>query len=329
MDEEERGGVAHPHDLLVRHVLADADIAADLLRNYLAPELVSAVNFDSLKRESGDTVDSTLSKLVGDLRYSARFKDSEEDLKVLLFVEHQSRPDRWMSFRMLEYVCAAYRQQLPTLKQGMLFPYPLAVVLHHGASPWKKIPLMRELIAMRPGVPSAILELPICLIDAAAMPLDELHGHPMVCALLESLQSASMGTLQSRMRGIFARLRGLGGDHRIKAWVIALTRYYGALRGEAQNIMDELVHAYTGLYDTKEAGIMATTMLEQIQREGIAKGKAEGKIESMITFLETRFGGIPSTLQRKLRNMRDDGRIESMLKLAATCQNIKEFQKAL
>ncbi len=31
MDEEERSSVVHPHDLLVRKVLADTDIAADFL----------------------------------------------------------------------------------------------------------------------------------------------------------------------------------------------------------------------------------------------------------------------------------------------------------
>lgn len=55
----------------------------------------------------------------------------------------------------------------------------------------------------------------------------------------------------------------------------------------------------------------------------------EGKIESVITFLEIRLGEVPVTLQKKLRNVRDDGRIETLLKQAAVCQNLKEFQKAL
>ncbi|MDR1744288.1 MAG: Rpn family recombination-promoting nuclease/putative transposase, partial [Planctomycetota bacterium] len=74
MADAEKSDAPHPHDLLVRNVLADADIAADLLRNYLAAEWASALEWDSLKREPGETVAPNLSKLVGDLRYSARFR---------------------------------------------------------------------------------------------------------------------------------------------------------------------------------------------------------------------------------------------------------------
>lgn len=329
MGEAEKPEVAHPHDLLVRNVLADADLAADLLRNYLAPEWGPVLEWDSLKREPGESVSPGLSKLVGDLRYSARFKGSGEELKVFIVLEHQSRPDKFMSFRMLEYVCAAYRQQLPSLKKGKRFPYPLAVVLHHGETPWKRIPPMRELIATTPDVTGDILDLPICLIDLATMPVDQLRGHPMVCALLDSLQSASAGVLPSRIQGILARLRGLGEERRVKPWVTALAKYYTFIRGEVQNNIDDLAHIFTGLYSKREAEKMAMTMAEAFQREGIAKGRAEGKIESVITFLETRFGEIPANLQKKLRNLRDDDRIEQMLKLAATCQSLKEFQKAL
>ncbi len=333
MTAAEKSELAHPHDLLVRNVLADADLVADLLQNYLDPKLVSTVDLDSLRRESGDTVAPGLSKLVGDLRFSARFKGNGGELKVFVFLEHQSRPDPLMSFRMLEYVCAAYRQHVPGLQKGKKFPYPLAVVLHHGETPWKKIPPMRELIDMMPGMAKDILGLPIHLIDVAAMSTDELRGHPMVCALLDSLQSASMGVLSARMPGILARLRGLGGDRRVKAWLTALVRYCVAFRGEAQNALDDLAHVFTGYYDKKEAEKMATTLLEQIQMEGIVKGEVRGEVKgqakSAVMVLESRFGEIPAAIQKKLLGLRDARRVEKIIKLAATCQSLKEFQKAL
>ncbi len=329
MDEEERSSVVHPHDLLVRKVLADTDIAADLLRHHLDPELVSTLDLGSLKREAGDSVSRKLSKLMGDLRYSARFKGGDKELKLFVCLEHQSRPDRFMAFRMLGYIHAAYEQILPSLKKGERFPYPLAVVLHHGVSPWKKIPPMRELIDMTPGVEGDILGVPIRLIDVATMSLDELHGHPMVCALLDSLQSASTGQLPSRMYGILARLRGLGREKRTKAWVTALAEYYAAVRGEVQNIREDLTHVLTGVYDTEEAEKMATTMYEAIQREGRVEGRVEGKAEAIVSVLKSRFGAVPATVQRKLMKLRDSSRVEAMLELAVACQSLKEFQKAL
>ncbi len=78
---------------------------------------------------------------------------------------------------------------------------------------------------------------------------------------------------------------------------------------------------------------MATTLLEQILKEGAAKGKAEGmaegKIQSLLTILELRFGEIPAALHKKLMKLRDTDRLEQIIKLAVTCKSIREFQKAL
>ena len=71
--------------------------------------------------------------------------------------------------------------------------------------------------------------------------------------------------------------------------------------------------------------------------EGMAKGKAEGmteglsagQIKSILTFLEIRFGEVPPALRKKVRHVKDEGHLEALVKSAATCQSLKEFQKAL
>ncbi len=341
MSETEKRDVVHLHDSLVRNVLADTEIAADLLENYLPPELVSTLELDSLKREAGDTVSPKLLKREGDLRYSARFKGHGGELKVLLLCEHQSRPDRLMSFRMLEYVCAAYREHVPGLKKGKGFPYPLAVVLHHGESQWKKIPPMRELIDMTPDVPSDILGLPIYLIDAAAMSLDELRGHPMACALLDSLQSASTERLSERLMGILGRLKNVREKSRRNMWSLVLSNYYTAVQGKTQKSVDTLFQALKALHGTREAEKMTATIADGWKEEGrvagiaegrvagIAEGVVKGKVESVLDVLESRFSEVPAGIQKKLMNLKDVERIGKITKLAATCQSLKDFQKEL
>ncbi len=78
MSETGKRGVAHPHDLLVRNVLADTGLAADFLRNYLDPELVSTLELGSLKRDAGDTISPSLSKLDVEILYSRAGKNSGE-----------------------------------------------------------------------------------------------------------------------------------------------------------------------------------------------------------------------------------------------------------
>ncbi len=315
---------AQPHDSLVRNVLADTKLAADFLRNYLPRDWETRLEWDSLKQESGDTVDSTLSKLRSDLQYSARLKGSDKELDVLVVLEHQSRPDWFMSYRILDYVCAKFRQQFPSLKPGMRFPFPLAVVLHHGKTPWKKIPPMRDLIVMPEDITTDYFNVPIHLIDLAVIPVEELRGHPMVCALLDILQSASAGVLRDRFQQILARLHGVNRKQDALPWIEALFKYYVAVTGESKdtNIHEELAQGLNGFCNSKEeAGKMATTMLDAI--------KAEAQIQSVITFLKARFGEMPATLRNKLLKVRNEEHIEILLKQAATCQSLKDFQKAL
>jgi len=327
-----KSDTSQPHDSLVRNVLADINLAADLFKNYLPPEWVSRLEWDSLQQETGDTVDPNLSRRMGDLRYSARIKGSDATLRVFVFFEHQSKPDRFMRLRMLEYMCALYRQQFPVMKRGMRFPYPLAVVLHHGAKPWKSIPTMEDLIAMPPGTEGSIPSLPITLIDLATMSPDDLRGHPMVCALLDCLQSASLGILPARIKSVIARLRETNEDNRVP-WLTALFKYYEVILIHMNQTVDNFEDILTGLYTTKEAKKMALTLTETIEMRGEARGEArgmtKGAIKSITTVLESRFGAIPRTLRKKLENIHDIDQLDALLKLAATCKSLKEFQKGI
>lgn len=74
---------------------------------------------------------------------------------------------------------------------------------------------------------------------------------------------------------------------------------------------------------------MALTLADGWRLEGIAEGIAEGKVESMMTVLEARFGKIPVSLKKKLNTLRENDRVEKALILAATCNSLKEFQKGL
>ncbi len=197
---------------------------------------------------------------------------------------------------------------------------------------------MRDLIVMPDDTPVDFFNMPIHLVDLAVIPVEELRGHPMVCALLDSLQSASAGVFPERFRQIVARLHDISRKRDVLPWLEALFKYYYAVcPGESKNVHDDAARILMGVYSEKEAGKMATTMLDVIQREGVAKGMAKGKaegiaegqIKSVIRVLESRFGEIPATLRNKLLKVQSDERIETLLSLVGTCQSLKEFQKAL
>ncbi len=101
------------------------------------------------------------------------------------------------------------------------------------------------------------------------------------------------------------------------------------------SVMQEAIGAYRHVAATDE--FREIERLRSLARHNEAsalsharsKGMTEGQIKSVTTVLEARFGGIPSVLRRQLLEMQDDDRLETMLKLAATCGNLKDFQTAL
>ncbi len=172
--------LAHPHDLLVRHFLVEPDLTADLLTHYVDPKIVDLLDLDGLRCESPVNIDKNLDELIGDLRFSTTFKQSDKPTDVFVFFEHQSKQDRMIPFRLLEYIVKSYRKHLNAGDGVKSFPYPIAVVLYHGTRPWSTLPSMADLIDSVPGVDTNILNIPIHLIDLATIPLDKLKGHPAV-----------------------------------------------------------------------------------------------------------------------------------------------------
>ena len=162
--------IAHPHDLLVRFMLADPELAASLLANYVESRTVQLLDLKRLRCESPVNVDKNLVEIIGDLRFSTVFKKSKRQSNVFVFLAHQSTIDDLMSFRALEEVVRSYREYIETLKQKgkgrpKSFPYPLVVILYHGKRAWGKLKRMRDMIEGDQELAKDFLDIPIFLID--------------------------------------------------------------------------------------------------------------------------------------------------------------------
>ncbi len=334
-------GLKHPHDLVVRSILADADVVADFLRNYLSPDLAALLDLRHITCESPVSVDEDLVETIGDLRYMTRFKGTGQLSRVFVLVEHQSRSERFFSLRAIEYICKAYWQYLSSPRAAesgkpKRLPYPVVVVLHHGKKPWGRLYSMRELITSVPGVDLDILRLPVCLIDLASIPAGQLKGNPVVRALLDSLQSASSNTLGERYEEIASGLKDMRQDPRAGSWARMLT-LYAASQSRINGGMDAVRRVYRRVCAEKEAEKMTMTTAEAIglearkkgKAEGRAEGRAEGKAEIIIEILTARFGVVPALLEKKINAVRDSGSLNELGKAVGTCATLHEFKKML
>ena len=98
-------GVQRPHDKLFRTVFADPAEAAALLRAHLPEKLARDPRWSTLTLQDRSFVDPDLRDTESDLLFSMRRKAGAPPAWLYVLVEHQSRPDRWIRFRLLKYCC--------------------------------------------------------------------------------------------------------------------------------------------------------------------------------------------------------------------------------
>ena len=109
-------GVQRPHDKLFRTVFADHAEAAALLRAHLPEELACDLRWSTLTLQDRSFVDPDLRGTESDLLFSIRRKAGAPPAWLYVLLEHQSRPDRWIRFRLLKYCCRIWdrsRAQFP------------------------------------------------------------------------------------------------------------------------------------------------------------------------------------------------------------------------
>ena len=139
--------VQRPHDKLFRTVFADHGEAAALLRAHLPESLARDLRWSTLTLQDRSFVDPDLRDTESDLLFSIRRKAGAPPAWLYVLVEHQSRPDRWIRFRLLKYCCRIWdrsRAQFP--RERRLRPI-VPLVFYQGPGRWRHDTEFAELFA--------------------------------------------------------------------------------------------------------------------------------------------------------------------------------------
>ncbi len=99
-----------PHDAVFKQFLMHAETARDFLDIHLPAELRELCDLDTLHLESGSFIEESLKGHSTDVLYSVQMQGNPGYLHVV--IEHQSKPDKKMAFRMMRYSIAAMHRHL-------------------------------------------------------------------------------------------------------------------------------------------------------------------------------------------------------------------------
>ncbi|AYH00794.1 Rpn family recombination-promoting nuclease/putative transposase [Pectobacterium parmentieri] len=171
------------HDAIFKQFLSDIAVARDFLTIHLPDSIRERCDFNTLQLESASFIDEKLRARISDVLYSLHTTVGKG--YIYCVIEHQSRPEKQMAFRLLRYCLAAMQQHLDQGHDRLPLVVPL--LFYHGRS--RPYPYsLRWLDSFAdPVLAQTLYEQPFPLVDLTVMPDDEIRTHRRM-ALLELVQ---------------------------------------------------------------------------------------------------------------------------------------------
>jgi len=124
-----------PFDRLFRFSMGIKLIAMQFLQSNLESLVRDVLDLDTLKQISNESVNLKLNDSVSDMVYQCHYKDkSIAAAKIIILIEHQSTPDRFMPLRIYHYLFGLMLNEVKARKKNRNKPLPAcwAMVFYHG-----------------------------------------------------------------------------------------------------------------------------------------------------------------------------------------------------
>ncbi|MCC2666263.1 MAG: hypothetical protein K0S63_179 [Gammaproteobacteria bacterium] len=262
------------HDHFFRMAMSDQRVAREFFEAHLPAEIRSVADLNCLELQSGSYIDDMRQESIADMLFKTIIK--EQEALLYLIVDHQSRPDKLMPFRILKYSCNIIDQHLKDTTNKSI-PLIIPLVVYHGKKPWVFSTNINDLV----DAPKELVEVyflkPFKLIDL----------HRIEDAVIK--KNTWAGVVELTLKHIFAKdilpyLYDIVGLLQVikqcnaKNFIETVFTYI-IDRGKISDnkVFFELVRE-TFSNETGE-DIMTMTIAESLRAEGRAEGKAEGKVE--------------------------------------------------
>ena len=258
-----------------------------MIRGFVDDRLADELDFTRAESLATERTTPGLVRSQADMLWKIPFRGSSRNL--LLQLEFQSAPVRYMAVRALHYVALHYqglvgtRERRAQLAPGGRLPPVLAITIYNGRRSWTAPdnvfdliePVRGWLAERQPRMPHQVLDLR----TLARQP--PMAGAPNVVAWIAGMErDSSAGNVTRVVREVLAVYGGP--EHTrlreaFRQWVLGAAGSWG--------IEDEVLEQAQSL---KEAGMIYAGVEEQKEqalREGVGRGRREGRAEGRATLV--------------------------------------------
>jgi predicted transposase/invertase (TIGR01784 family) len=127
-------------DSIFKELFEDRTVFYDFLKAFLPKEITKQIKETDLKREQTELIGKDFSIKRSDILYKIE-KRNGQDIYIYLLLEHQSKVDQLMAFRMLAYKVRIWEQYVKSHKKeseqkGFKLPVIIGMVFYDGKAKW-------------------------------------------------------------------------------------------------------------------------------------------------------------------------------------------------
>ena len=280
--------ISQPNDAYFKQVFSDPLRATLFFQTHLAADLVTLINWSSLKLEPASFVKQSLQQTHSDLLFTVGF--GERELKLYLLFEHQTTVDSEMPLRLLGYVLEILLAHQKT--EGLPLPPVLPFVLHQGPERWTVSPCFEDMFDLPEAQASVLLPyLPKfrhLLLDLTQRDPDKDEMHDSLRLVFQLMKLARQKKLADFLLWIAEEMARPGWE---VEEALVLMSYLYAMSVDATIDEKQIAHSLEQKPNLKENVMsFAQQLIARGEARGEARGKAEGVWIGKIQLLEQMSG---------------------------------------
>ena len=310
--EQQAGEKPKPHDAYFKVLLAQRGVAEALLREFLPPEDLALLRPETARLVEADFIDDHLNQSAGDRVLRV---ESQAGPPAFFALEHKSRAERKVAWQLHGYVTRIYEWWLRQKGNGKgPLPRVYAMVVYHGAPRWRAPRTLAGLMA-NPHVQSpALFDFRYLLANLGARSDKKMPKHLVLRAGGMALKYAKRPAEEQAgaLETVFQALEGAPGILRVTfSYIVATFDVEYA----------EILKVARRHFPKEEP--MFRSAADRLKEEGEARGEARGKADTLMRLLVRRFGQVPRTAERRVRQAAAD-QLDTWLDRILDAKSVKD-----
>ncbi len=304
------------------------------LVSLLETELAEKLDFTRARPDNRPLVSDDLDKRQNDILFRVPFRDGGPEVWICILLEHQSRPDPLLGFRLLRYMVGIWGRQLRSRKrhkgarpQGRLTPI-LPIVFYTGRRPWGTSLSLEAIMDLPAALSRFVPRHDTLFLNLRETSPDQLIGSAIASVLrVLQVERAPLERLERVLASAIQALDDLPEEMRVERreafYYLLLLILHRRPAEEHEQLVTTLTTAVRK--HRKEVDEMKKmSAIETWLQESEVKGELKGLLTGLLSVLQARFGPLPQYVPSKIENLTVN-EVEALLTRAATASSLAEL----